>query len=169
MVKNPPANAGDPTSIPESGRSPGEGNGNPLQYSCLENPMDRGAWQAAVCRVAKSQTQLKRLSTHMSPTDTLQVSTTSALETSCSKKPKCIWRIHVMFIQFSSVAQSCPTLYNPMNRSTPGLPVHHQLPELTQTHAHQVSDAMFIKILLKRKKQILKAVILNMSLHQKNP
>ena len=41
-------NAGDPGSIPESGRSPGEGNGNPPQYSCLENPMDRGAWQATV-------------------------------------------------------------------------------------------------------------------------
>ena len=46
VVKNPPAKAGDTGSILESGRSPGEGNGNPLQYSCLENPMDRGAWQA---------------------------------------------------------------------------------------------------------------------------
>ena len=45
MVKNPPANAEDAGLIPGSGRSPGEGNGNPLQYSCLENPMDRGAWQ----------------------------------------------------------------------------------------------------------------------------
>ena len=44
--------------------------------------------------------------------------------------------------QFSSVAQSCPTLCKPMNRSTPGLPVHHQLPEFTQTHVHQVSDAI---------------------------
>ena len=44
-------------------------------------------------------------------------------------------------VQFSSVAQSCPTLCDPMNRSTPGLPVHHQLPEFTQTHVHQVSDA----------------------------
>ena len=44
--------------------------------------------------------------------------------------------------QFSSVAQSCPTLCNPMNRSTPGLPVHHQLPEFTQTHVHRVSDAI---------------------------
>ena len=44
--------------------------------------------------------------------------------------------------QFSSVAQSCPTLCNPMNRSTPGLPVHHQLPEFTQTHVNQVSDAI---------------------------
>ena len=44
--------------------------------------------------------------------------------------------------QIRSVAQSCPTLCNPMNRSTPGLPVHHQLPEFTQTHTHQVSDAI---------------------------
>ena len=44
--------------------------------------------------------------------------------------------------QFSSVTQSCPTLSNPMNRSTPGLPVHHQLPEFTQTHTHGVSDAI---------------------------
>ena len=45
-------------------------------------------------------------------------------------------------IQFSSVAQSCPTLCDPMNHSTPGLPVHHQLPEFTQTHVHQVGDAI---------------------------
>ena len=51
-------NAGDPGSIPGWGRSPGEGNGNPLQYSCLENSVDRGAWQATVHGVAKSWTQL---------------------------------------------------------------------------------------------------------------
>ena len=51
-------NAGDLSSIPDLGRSPGEGNGNPLQYSCLENPMDRGSWQATVHGVAKSRTQL---------------------------------------------------------------------------------------------------------------
>ena len=51
-------NAGDPGSIPGLGRSPGDGNGNPLQYSCLENPMDRGAWQATVHRVTKSRTRL---------------------------------------------------------------------------------------------------------------
>ena len=45
-------------------------------------------------------------------------------------------------VQFSSVAQSCPTLCNPMNHSTPGLPVHHQLPEFTQTHVHRVGDAI---------------------------
>ena len=50
--------AGDPGLIPGSGRSPGEGNGNPLQYSCLENPMDGGAWQATAHGVAKSWTQL---------------------------------------------------------------------------------------------------------------
>ena len=47
-----------------------------------------------------------------------------------------------MFVQFSSVAHSCPTLYDPMNRSMPGLPVHHQLPESTQTHDHRVGDAV---------------------------
>ena len=58
VVKNPPANAGDtrdPGSVPGSGRSPGEGHGNPLQYSCLENPMDRRAWGATVQRVAKGR------------------------------------------------------------------------------------------------------------------
>ena len=67
MVKNPPANAGDIrdlNSIPGLGRSPGGGNGNPLQYSCLENPMDRGAWKATVHWVTKSWTQLKWLSMH---------------------------------------------------------------------------------------------------------
>ena len=62
MIKNPAVNAGDirnVSSIPGLGRSPGEGHGNPLQYSCLENPMDRGAWWAMVNRVAKSQTHLK--------------------------------------------------------------------------------------------------------------
>ena len=53
VVKNSPANAGDKGLIPESGRSPGEGNGNPLQYSCLGNPMERGGWQATVCGAAK--------------------------------------------------------------------------------------------------------------------
>ena len=57
MVKNPSANTGDAGSIPESGRSPGEGNGNPLQYSSLGNPMDRGAWWATVHGVAKSPTR----------------------------------------------------------------------------------------------------------------
>ena len=53
VVKNPPANAGDVGSIPGLGRSPGDGNGNPLQYSCLGNPVDRGEWQATVHGVTK--------------------------------------------------------------------------------------------------------------------
>ena len=65
MVENEPASAGDARDkglIPGSGRSPGEGNGNPFQYSCLENPMDGGAWWATVYRVTHSQ--MKRLSMH---------------------------------------------------------------------------------------------------------
>ena len=63
VVKNPPANAGDARdvgSIPGPGGVPGEGNGNPLQYSCLENPMDRGAKRGIVHGVAKSQTLLSK-------------------------------------------------------------------------------------------------------------
>ena len=64
VVKNPPANSGDTGLIPGLGRSPGGGNGNPLQYSCWDNPTDRGAWWATVHRVTKSWTRLKRLSAH---------------------------------------------------------------------------------------------------------
>ena len=64
-VKTPPANAGNVDSVPGSGRSPGGGNGNPLLYSCLENPMDGGAWRAAVHGVVKNRTQLgNRAHTH---------------------------------------------------------------------------------------------------------
>ena len=59
VVKNLPAKAGDTGSIPGSGRSPGGGHGNPLQYSSLENPMDRGAWWATVHGVAQIQRELK--------------------------------------------------------------------------------------------------------------
>ena len=62
VVKKLPGNAGGAGLIPGSGRTPGEGNGNPLQYSCLENPMDKGAWWATLHRVAKSQIGL---STHV--------------------------------------------------------------------------------------------------------
>ena len=67
MVKNPPANAGDIRNmglIPGSGRSPGGGYGHLFQYSCLEKPMDRGAWRAIVLKGAKNRTQLKQLSMH---------------------------------------------------------------------------------------------------------
>ena len=68
VVKNPPAIAGDVRDtglLPGSRRSPGGGHGNPLQYSCLENPLEREAWWVTVHRVTKSQTRLKRLSMHM--------------------------------------------------------------------------------------------------------
>ena len=66
MVGKPPANGGDGDVglISGLGRSPGGGHGNPLQYSCLENPMDRGAWWATAHGVAKSRTRIKRLRTH---------------------------------------------------------------------------------------------------------
>ena len=99
------------------GRSPGGGHGNPLQYSWLENPIDKGAWRATVHGVAKSNYSV----------------TTEQLLTTQHK---------IYIVQFSSVTQSCLTLSDPMNRSTPGLPVHPQLPEFTQTHIHRVSDAM---------------------------
>ena len=65
-------NAGDLGSIPGSGRSPGEGNGNPLQYSCLENSMDRGVWWATVQGVAKSQTRLSNSHFHFQGDDNAQ-------------------------------------------------------------------------------------------------
>ena len=98
--------------IPGLGKSPGGGHSNPLQYSCLENPMDIQAWQVTGPGVPKSRTWLKQLS------------------------------MHTKMNQFSLVTQSCPTLCNPMNRNTTGLPVHHQLPEFTQTHVHPVGDGI---------------------------
>ena len=87
--KESACNAGDAGFIPRSRRSRRVGNSNPLQWFCLENPMDRGAWRATAHMVTKSQTQLKRST-----------------------------------VQFSSVAQLCLILCDPMNHSTPGLPVH---------------------------------------------
>ena len=79
MVKNPPTNAGggrDVGSIPGLGRSPGREHDNPFQYSCLENPMDRGDWQATLYRVTKSWTRLKRPNTY---TIIVTIKTTTAI------------------------------------------------------------------------------------------
>ena len=80
---------------------------------------DRESWCAAVHGVGKSQIQLSNWLTKIA-----------------------LFKAMVSSIQFSSVTQSRPTLCDPMNRSMPDLPVHHQLPEFTQTHAHRVSDAI---------------------------
>ena len=76
VVKNPPINTGDANSILGLGRAPEGGHGNLLQYSCLENPMDRGAWQATVHGVPKSRTRLKPLSTSVSKRTTDERATT---------------------------------------------------------------------------------------------
>ena len=104
-------NAGVLTLTPWLGRSPGEGNGNPLQ----------------LLLPGKFHGQ-KSLGGY-SPWDPKESDTTEQLT------------LHYTTL-FRSVAQSCPTLCEPMNRSTPGLPVHHQLPEFTQTHGHRVSNAI---------------------------
>ena len=124
VAKNPPANtrhAGDAASAPGSGRSPGAGIVSLLQHSCLENSTGRGAWWATVPQGCRERDQLSDgVCTHT----------------------RAFYPLFCPSVQFSSVAQSCPTLCSPMNRSTPGLPVHHHLPEFTQTHVHRVRDAI---------------------------
>ena len=117
----------------------GEGNGDPLQYSCLENAMDRGACQATAHRVTKSWTRLKRHSMHGKAGRGTDISLQRVLcfSSNCNQ-----FHWVKSSVQFSSVAQLCPTLCDPMNHSTPGLPVHHQLPESTQTHVHWVGDSI---------------------------
>ena len=127
--------------IPGLGRSPGEGKGYPFQYSGLENSMD-----CIVHGVAKGQTQLSNFHFHSSSEDT----TYSTLEANsilpffikfCSDY-KSNAHVFKSTLHFSSVAQSCPTLCDPMDCSMPGFPVHHQLSEPTQTHVHCVGDAV---------------------------
>ena len=111
VVKNLPANAGDMGSIPGSGRSPGEGNGNTFQYSCLENPMDRGAWWAAVHGVAKSWTQLSDFHFHVCVCMELNH---SAVDLKHCKST-------------TLEAHSCLFLCDPMECSLPGSTVHGML------------------------------------------
>ena len=121
--KESACNVGDLGSISELWRSPGHG--NPLQYSCLENPHGQRSL------VGYSLWGLKEL-------DMTWVTKHSTAQNG-------IISISYVFLnsdQIRSVAQLCPTLCDPMNRSTPGLPVHLQLPEFTETHDHRVSDAI---------------------------
>ena len=102
-----------------------EGNGNPLQYSCLENPRDRGAWWAAVYGVAQSRTRLKWLSSR---------------SRSREKWKYKEYKMHFSSVQFiRSVGSDSLTPHKLQNAR---LPVHHQLPEFTQTHVHRVGDAI---------------------------
>ena len=119
-------------------RSARGGHGNPLQYSWLENPIDGEALQAIVLWVTKSWTQLEWLSSHYVHLFILllmDIWVASSLG---------LWIcLYVSFGEcFCSVAKSCPTLWDPMDCSAPGFPVHHQLPEFTQTHVHWVGDAI---------------------------
>ena len=127
MVKKSACSARDQGLILGLRRSPGEGNGNPFQYSCLENSMDRGAWWATVHRVAESDMTEQLTHTH----------THARTHTHWNFKNK-----FTLQFQLSSVTLSCPTLCDPKDCSTPGFPVHHQLLEFTQTHVHRVSDAI---------------------------
>ena len=88
MVKNVPVNAGDLGLIPVLGRSPGGGHGNPLQYSCLENPTDGGAWWAKIHGIRKSQTPLKRLSTHAKPVLSIQLRSVQDIHTVAQPPPQ---------------------------------------------------------------------------------
>ena len=101
-----------------------------MSFSKLQElVMDRESWCAAVHGATKSKTLLS---------DYTEVETSQMTPSGSSNcKQPCL-----LSVQFSSVAQSCLTLCDPMNRSTPGLPVHHHLPEFTQTHVYQIRDAI---------------------------
>ena len=121
-VKNPPANAGDIPSIPGLGRSPGEGHGNPLQYSCLENPHGQRSLAGFYPWDLKDSDTIERLSTHR------HIRVQSGLY------GKCVFDFLRQFC--CSFTQSCLTLCDPTDCSTPGFPVLHHLAELAQTHVH---------------------------------
>ena len=119
-------NAGDMGLIPGSGRSPGEGHGNSLQYSCLENALDRGVWWATALGVAKNQPWLKHLSMHHAE---------QVHKLWFAKPFYGLWHLIgevqpgdplmlTLRFQFSSVAQSCPTLCDSMECRPPGSSVH---------------------------------------------
>ena len=137
--KNSTCNLRDVCSIPVSGRSPGEGNGNPLQSSYLGNPMDRKASWTTVRGVTKIQTWVSK--------HTCMLLYTWQICKEIRFRVIQDWRCinpngYITLKSVSSVAQSCPTLFDSIDCSMPGFPVHHQLPELAQTHVHRVCDAI---------------------------
>ena len=124
--KESACNTGELASIPGLGRSPGEGKGYPIQCFGLKNSMD--------CIVHGGRKELdmtEQLSlTYIQKSAQISQQFDESCKLSQSVSP------------VSSFAQLCPTLCNPMNHSMPGLPVHHQLPEFTQTRVHRVGDAI---------------------------
>ena len=164
MVKSPPASEGDPALIPGSGRSPGGGNDKPLK----ESDMTSELVQELVPQLCPTPCDPVDCSTpglpvhHQLPDFTrvlcpwgfpgkntadgchslLQgIFPTRGWDLSLLCCRQILYHLSHQGSLFSPVAQSCPTLCDPVDCSTPGLPVHHQLPEFTQTHVHSVSDA----------------------------
>ena len=129
------------SSTPGSGRTSGVVNGNTLQYSCLDNSMDRGAWLATELWQGSIESDTtKRLHTHKQSLFSAKEHPTC--QSTVSKNTGDTRHCGGYSVQFISVSHSCLTLCNPRDCSTPGLPVHHQLQELTQTQVHRVSDAI---------------------------
>ena len=131
----------------------GGGHGNPLKYSCLENPMERGAWWAIIHVVAKSQTWLKWVSTHMCITHYVEQTFTyllaihiSSLENAYLVYFPIFELAHLLFcycvVCCCSVIKLCPTICDPMNCSAASSPVLHYHPEFAQIHVRWVSDAI---------------------------
>ena len=106
-----------------------------VQYEARQRLIEFGKETALVIANNLFQKHKRRLYTWKAPDGQHQNETDYIL---CSQR----WRSSIRSVQFSSVAQSCLNLCDPMNRSTPGLPVHHQLPEFTQTQVHRVSHAI---------------------------
>ena len=116
----------------------GEGNGNPLQHPCLENSMDRGAWWASLC--SRKELDMTEVTSHIH-TLPFGLGWFFLFYHIKNNLPLLAYEIFllwwlVIYIQFSSVAQSCLTLCYPTDCSTPGFPVHHKILELAQTHVH---------------------------------
>ena len=125
VLKNLPANAGDVRdagSIPGSGRSPGRGHGNPLQYSCLKNPMDRGAWRATAHSVAQNRTRLSDLAAAAAAAAWLIVGEGpgNLLHYSCLKNPmdRGAWRATVHSIAKSRTRQKQFSMHGPLCHKT---------------------------------------------------
>ena len=131
-LRNLPVGVKDVGSIPGLRRSPGERNGKLLQYSWLGNLMDRGIWWATVHGATKESGTIHD-----------NAATNQFFQYYLLKRLSPLYILSFLSsIQFSSVAQSCLTLCDPMDCSTPGLPVHHQLLEFTQTHVHWAGDGI---------------------------